>query len=44
MAQIVECLPNKCEALSSNPLPTKKKKDAQRELYVMAHKCSNTYC
>jgi hypothetical protein len=25
MAQVVECLPNKCEALSSSPTPAKKK-------------------
>jgi hypothetical protein len=24
-AQVVECLPSKCEALSSNPTPVKKK-------------------
>jgi hypothetical protein len=26
VAQVVECLPSKCEALSSNPGPTKKRK------------------
>jgi hypothetical protein len=30
MAQVVECLPSKCKALSSNPNITKKKKKNQK--------------
>jgi hypothetical protein len=26
VAQAIECLPSKCEVLSSNPVPTEKKK------------------
>jgi hypothetical protein len=26
VAQVIQCLPNNCEALSSNPITTKKKK------------------
>jgi hypothetical protein len=30
-AQVVECLPNKCKALSLNPVPPKKKKKKERK-------------
>jgi hypothetical protein len=32
MSQVVECLPSKCEDLSSNPTPPKKKKSNVKDL------------
>jgi hypothetical protein len=35
MAQVIKCLPSKCEALCSNPSPTKKKKKSFVKYYVL---------
>jgi hypothetical protein len=41
MAQVAECLPSKCEALSSNPSTKKKKKRSDNEEGDMNGKDSN---
>jgi hypothetical protein len=44
MAQAIDCLPSKCEALSSNSSTTKKKERKKKELIVITLKSDNISC